>query len=170
MGRLQWVDHAVHEYQPGEDLDRFRLRGMNIRDLDRILELEEKTFPSPWSRAAFLNELLANEFSQSWVALDSQNKIVAYLVAWHIVDEIHIANIAVDPRVRRLGLGEWMMKVLLEEAKERGISIAHLEVRVSNEAAINLYKKLGFEIVGRRKNYYKEEQEDAILMSFVLHN
>lgn len=168
MSKLQWADHAVHEYQPGEDSERFRLRGMTIRDLDRVLQLEEKVFPSPWSREAFLNELLANEFSQAWVAIDSQNKVVAYLIAWHIVDEIHIANIAVDPHVRRQGLAEWMMKVLLDEAKERDISIAHLEVRVTNEAAIRLYKKLGFEIVGRRKNYYKEEQEDAILMSLVL--
>jgi len=163
----QWIDHVPNKFE-SQSGAIFYLRGMSFKDLDQVVALEKMIFPSPWSKQAFINELVLNTFAQTWVAVNRQNRVVLYLIAWHILDELHIANIAVSPEYRRQGLAQWTLTVLLQEAQKRGIKVAYLEVRVSNKAAIQLYKKFGFKVVGLREKYYKEENEDALLMSLDL--
>ena len=138
-------------------------RPMTEADIDQVFELEQQCFPTPWPRKSFEIEL-QNAFSFCYTLSDGA-KIVAYLIYWQVVDEIHIANIAVVDTLRGKGIATWMMKQVLQKARKNGCQVSYLEVRRSNAAAIHIYKKLGFEIVGVRKNYYSEQNEDALLMS-----
>ena len=128
--------------------------------MDQVLSIEAISFSSPWSRKSFESEL-KKEFSISLVAL-IDNEVVGYLIQWLVADEIHIANIAVHPEWRRHGIGETLLRKVIQENK--GFSWMGLEVRRKNRSARALYKKLGFREVGIRKNYYLQEREDAILM------
>jgi [ribosomal protein S18]-alanine N-acetyltransferase len=138
-----------------------RLRRFVESDLPQVLEIEQASFPLPWKAEFFLKEL-HNPNGWSWVA-EKEGTIVGYLCGWFVVDEGEILRVAVHPSYRRCGFG----KILLEEAMviagQRGVSTLHLEVRVSNRAAITLYQLRGFHEVGRRRRYY-ENGEDALLM------
>jgi ribosomal-protein-alanine N-acetyltransferase len=136
------------------------IRPMEKEDFDEILRIEETCFHTPWSRKSFEIEL-KKDISISLVA-DWDRVVAGYTIGWHIVDEIHIANLAVHPDYRNRGIGEHLIRNLLTHAEE--LSLAGLEVRRSNQAARMLYKKLGFEEIGIRANYYVKEREDAILM------
>ena len=151
-------------YEDPKGSGYFQLRPMRIKDVDTVCKLESDIFPSPWSKNAFETELLTNTFSESWV-MEKENHIVAYVIIWKVLDEIHIANIAVSLEYRGRGIAFWIMQKLLNDACHNGATRCDLEVRKSNKAAINLYKKLNFKIVGLRKNYYQSENEDALLMS-----
>lgn len=140
---------------------------MTVHDLDRVCELEVEIFSSPWSRRAFESELYADSYSRSFVVTQNR-RVIAYLVYWHVSGEIHIANIAVDPKYRRRGIASWIMSKLLKSSESKGIKIVHLEVRESNLPAIALYRKMGFRLVGKREKYYQIENEDALLMSLEL--
>lgn len=131
-------------------------------DLDEIMEIEQLSFTTPWSKYAFIHEI---EFPNSvFDVIKMDGKVVGYGGFWHIVDEAHISNIAVHPRYRRRGLGRKMLTHLLEQAVERGANKATLEVRRSNIAAQRLYDSFGFELIAVRKNYYVDEGEDALIM------
>jgi ribosomal-protein-alanine N-acetyltransferase len=140
-----------------------RLRPFVESDLPQVLEIEHASFPLPWKAEFFLKEL-HNPHGWSWVA-EKEGIIVGYLCGWFVVDEGEILKVAVHPSSRRCGVG----KVLLEEAMliagQREIRTLHLEVRVSNRAAITLYEICGFHEVGSRKRYY-EDGEDALLMKW----
>ncbi len=141
-------------------------RPMKIKDLDLIMEIEKKCFASPWSRKSFEKEL-EKKYGLSMVA-ESDSVVAGYLVAWLIVDEIHVANLAVHPDFRRQGIAEAMMRKLIHSS---GTFVwMGLEVRRSNTAARALYSKLGFLEVGIRKGYYQPDGEDAILMARELNN
>ena len=140
------------------------LQFMNEKDIVTVYEIERKVFPIPWTRKSFFNELENRNFNLSIVAV-VDSKIVGYIISYLIHDEVHICNVAVDPDFRRRQIGEIMVWGTLKICEEYNIEFAHLEVRKSNDAAIKLYKKFGFEIVGLRKNYYVRENEDALLMS-----
>jgi len=142
---------------------QIKIRPMLWEDIEQVYQLEKRIFAAPWSRASFEAELL-NRYSYSLV-VTNENVVVGYAVIWIFVDELHIANLAVKENWRGCGIASWLMNIIFSIAHENQIKIMHLEVRKSNEAAINLYKKFGFEIVGCRKNYYEKEKEDAILMS-----
>jgi ribosomal-protein-alanine N-acetyltransferase len=131
-------------------------------DLDDILKIEYLCFPTPWSMAAFLHEI---EFEKSiFKTLKIGGQLVGYGGFWHVLDEIHISNIAIHPDYQRRGLGTMLLTHLLEEAAARGALKASLEVRRSNIAAQRLYEGFGFRIVTLRKNYYADEHEDALVM------
>lgn len=140
------------------------LRRMVANDIERISELEAGIFASPWSSDSFYAELL-HQYSICLVAETEDLFIVAYTINWFIEDELHIANLAVDPQYRQLGIASWILDTLMNIAESIQTRIVHLEVRKSNLQAIKLYEKYGFEIVGMRKNYYEKENEDALLMS-----
>jgi len=133
------------------------------RDLPRILEIERLAFPSPWSLASFQRELTL-PFSRVMVALpDDRNSIVGFLCRWLIADECHVLNIAVHPESRRLGIGGVLITEAISEARGAGVGVVTLEVRRTNVAARQLYRKFNFEERRLRRHYYGPG-EDAIIM------
>ncbi|MFS0784414.1 ribosomal protein S18-alanine N-acetyltransferase [Bacillus sp. 1P06AnD] len=138
-------------------------RPMTVGDLDEIILLEHACFTLPWSREAFYNELNQNQFAHYTVLVDS-GKIVGYCGAWLVIDEAHITNIAILPEYRGRGLGEELLRYMMDACRARQIERMTLEVRVSNTPAKSLYRKLGFIEGAIRKNYYSDNQEDAIVM------
>lgn len=150
-------------YQAG-----FRLRPMRSEDVPEVHALEEDIFPTPWSLKSYRFEVEHNPASEPLVveARDGRSgvSIAAYIVPWLLVDEVHIANIAVAPRFRRLGLARRLLQHVLRRAARAGACSASLEVRAGNGAAQALYRGMGFEVVGRRKRYYRDNGEDALLM------
>ncbi len=140
------------------------IRKMILNDLKQVVEIDRASFSLPWPERSFRFELEENLASRSWVAeLDKQ--IVGMVVAWFIVDEIHIATIATHPDFRRRGIGRDLLLHTLQSAKEEGAITSFLEVREGNIYAQEMYRKFGFVEDGRRKGYYKDNGEDAILMS-----
>lgn len=139
------------------------IRLMEERDLDAIMEVEKQCFTLPWSREAFYNELHQNRFAH-YLVLEEDDNVIGYCGAWLVVDEAHITNIAVLPAYQGRGLGKVLLSSMIEECKLRAIERMTLEVRESNLVAQSLYKKLGFVEGAIRKNYYSDNQEDAIVM------
>lgn len=138
-----------------------KIRKMAVEDVGAIHEIETLCFPDPWSEEAFLAELSGRN-PAFYLVGEIEGKVAGYAGLWRILEEGHITNVAVHPDYRRLHLGELLVANLLRENLQEGVRDFTLEVRVSNEAAIRLYQKFGFEVAGRRKNYYKTE--DALIM------
>ena len=139
------------------------IRLMEERDLDAIMEVERQCFTLPWSREAFYNELHQNRFAH-YLILEEDNKVIGYCGAWLVVDEAHITNIAVLPAYQGRGLGKVLLSSMIKECMLQAIKRMTLEVRESNLVAQSLYKKSGFVEGAIRKNYYSDNQEDAIVM------
>jgi len=137
---------------------------MKRADVDAVLEIERRAFESPWQRAHFLHEILDNRIALNRVVTHGE-RIVGYACVWCVSGELKINNIVVADPHRRRGLGRWILRAMLDEGRRRGCESATLEVRPSNIGAIELYRSHGFVEVGRRKNYYSAEGEDAILMT-----
>lgn len=140
----------------------FRFELLQKTHIPAILEIENRTNSAPWSERSFLNEL-DNPHGIFLVAFD-EGKIVAYGGVWLVIDEAHITTVAVDDSKRRQGIGERLMRELLKRAKERGMVCSTLEVRAGNAPAVALYEKLGYQVTARRKNYYPDNNEDALVM------
>ncbi len=139
---------------------------LTAEDLDEVLAIERASFPTPWSRGAFLYELKQNPVARCWVARGSASapRVLAYLCLWEIPPEIHITNLAVHPLWRRQGIARFLLGTILEDARRRQLTAAFLEVRPTNIEARSLYEDLGFQVVGRRRGYYVDTGEDALLM------
>jgi len=137
---------------------------MSDSDLQQVYEIERQCFTAPWSIDSFRYEL-SNKMTILLVASLNEH-IIGYVCLRTIVDVTHLLNIAVLPRFRRHGIGSGLLERAIEELKcsQHGSRFLTLEVRESNLAAINLYKKFGFGVIGRRKGYYHSPNEDAILM------
>lgn len=132
-------------------------------DLDRIMEIEEATFTTKWSRDAFEQELNRNVLAHYLVG-EVDGYIVGYGGIWLIIDEGHITNIAVEEDYRGLGVGNIILEGLIELSRNNFIKALTLEVRKSNEVARSLYSKYGFTNKGVRRNYYRDDGEDALIM------
>ncbi|MEX2162088.1 MAG: ribosomal protein S18-alanine N-acetyltransferase [Anaerolineales bacterium] len=146
---------------------KFKLRRMRAADIDQVFQLEQRIFPIPWTRRSYEFELTQNPASEQWVveAHDARVwQVVAYSVCWLLGEEVHIANLAVASRFRRQGLARRLLTHVLQRAAEKGMHSATLEVRAGNRAAQALYEEFGFHEVGRRKRYYSDNREDALLM------
>ena len=131
-------------------------------DLDDVQEIERACFPTPWSKAAFINEI---HFERSiFKTLKIGSRLIGYGGFWLVLDGIHISNIAIHPDYQRQGFGRMLLTHLLEEAVARGASQASLEVRRSNMAALKLYGEFGFKVITVRNNYYQDTKEDALVM------
>ena len=130
---------------------------------DDILKIEKSSFLSPWSQNAFMEEL-AREVS-CLRALIIDGEVSAYICFWMFAGEIHVMNIAVHPKRRRQGLGRYLLSKMLEEGNSKGVKEAWLEGRPSNFIARLLYQKMGFTETYRRPRYYRDTNEDAIVMS-----
>lgn len=140
------------------------IRPMTADDLETVIDIDQRAFSLPWPPRAFSEEL-RRETSLCLVATNSTNTIVGFLVAWVIIDELHIATIATDPAHQRQGIARQLLQHALADAIQRGLLSALLEVRETNTAAITLYRRFGFAEVGRRPHYYRDTGEAAILMT-----
>lgn len=127
-----------------------------------ILAIEAKTNTAPWSERSFQNEL-SHERGVFLVAI-GDGDVVGYGGVWLVIDEAHITTVAVSPEHQRQGIGSRLMIELLDRAKAAGMTCSTLEVRASNDTAIRLYERLGYHIAARRKSYYPDNREDAIVM------
>jgi ribosomal-protein-alanine N-acetyltransferase len=140
-----------------------KIRLMTQEDIDAVLMVENASFPTPWSRSAFVSELGNVGFSRYYVA-EKDSQIVGYAGMWIILDEAHITNIAVHPHWRGQKIGEALLCRILEDAVLASCIGVTLEVRISNDIAQNLYQKYGFTAEGLRKGYYTDNNEDAVIM------
>jgi ribosomal-protein-alanine N-acetyltransferase len=159
---------------------------MRLRDISEVMEIERVSFSSPWSARSYRYELLENDLSHYFVVRRRHPKeprlsllarigrtlgggirppVLGYSGFWLMVGEAHVSTIAVQPNWRRRGLGELLLVAMLDQAVEIEADIATLEVRVSNIVAQNLYHKYGFRQVGLRRRYYRDSNEDALIMS-----
>jgi ribosomal-protein-alanine N-acetyltransferase len=140
------------------------IRRMTVEDVPAAHELDVSSFSLPWPERSLRFEVTDNPAARCWAAeLDS--RLVGMLVLWMIVDEAHIATIATHPDYRRQGIAKRLLVKALEFAQTEGARSALLEVRAGNRAAQEMYRKFGFEVVGRRERYYKDNYEDAVLMT-----
>lgn len=174
----------MSDYRP-----RVVLRSMTLADIDEVVVLDKLSFPTPWPARTYRYELVNNERSTmlvlehddptvrsrngnglgSWLkrfsgeTLSPRN-LVGYAGMWHIADEAHISTIAVHPDWRGNKLGELLLWSMIRRAIQKDARLVTLEVRVNNDVAQNLYRKYGFEVMGRRKGYYRDNGEDAYMM------
>ncbi len=135
---------------------------MTVEDIDTVHVIEVTSFSVPWSKNLFL-ETLEDTNNKLYVA-EADGEIAGYIDLWCILDEATISNIAVSEKVRRQGVAALLMEHALGAAKEIGMTAVTLEVRASNEPAIKLYERFGFESAGVRPDYYEKPREDAIIM------
>ncbi|PKM83447.1 MAG: ribosomal-protein-alanine N-acetyltransferase [Firmicutes bacterium HGW-Firmicutes-14] len=131
--------------------------------LDGVLEIENQSFPTPWSRTAFFHEITGNDFAYYIVAL-ADGQVAGYAGMWVILDEGHITTVAVHPAYRRQKVGSRLLSELINESRKRGCIKMTLEVRPSNANARKMYEKAGFVSYGIRPGYYSDTGEDALIM------
>ena len=146
------------------ELDTVNIKPMSKKDLDGVIEIESKTYGTHhWSKESFMNEL-NNELAYYYSLYTSDGYLAGYAGTWHVLDEAHITNISVHPDYRRKKVGESLLHTAIEDCYKNGIKYITLEVRVSNIKAIGLYEKYGFKSLGTRKQYYQDNNEDALIM------
>ncbi len=138
------------------------IRPLRLDDLDAIERIEQRAYPTPWSRSMFAPEL-AKPTSISLGAFDGDH-LVGYMINARYVDAWHVMNVAIDPNHRRRGIATALIERLFELTRDDERRGYTLEVRVSNEGAIRLYARLGFEARGVRRGYYTDIREDALIM------
>ena len=150
------------------------LERMTEHDLLEVVEIEDISNLSPWGWDAYHLELQCAEASLMLVAripapnAGGHNSIVGFIVARQMAGEIHVNNVAVRPEARRLGVGQSLLRAVLAWGREHESTQAVLEVRAENTVAQKLYQACGFEVIGRRRRYYKAPVEDALLMAVSL--
>lgn len=141
---------------------------MTPADLDEVVAIERASFAMPWTRDQFEREI-ENPISYSYTLMvrdeKGKEKLGAYIIFWIVYDEAHILDIAVRPGLRRRGIATWLFEKVVTMLRQAYVRGAFLEVRKSNRAAIELYRKFGFKESYERKNYYGDE--DALVMTLV---
>lgn len=140
------------------------IRRMTLDDIEQVVAIDRVSFSLPWPERSFRFEVTDNPAARAWVA-ESNGKIVGMIVVWLLVDEAHIATIATHLDYRRQGIAGRLLTHALQFMMGEGAQSAVLEVRESNTTAQEMYRKYGFEESGRRPRYYKDNDEDAILMT-----
>ncbi|SFB86891.1 ribosomal protein S18-alanine N-acetyltransferase [Massilia yuzhufengensis] len=142
---------------------------MTAGDVDEVHALECSVFPHPWSRANFSDSLASGY--DAWVARDAQGALAAYYLLMYAVDEAHLLDVAVAAGSQRQGLGRHLLDRIGARAKSQGMESILLEVRPTNERALEVYRRYGYREIGRRKGYYPAhagQREDAIVMRIAL--
>ena len=138
------------------------VREMTVSDLAQVMVIENENFSKPWTDKGFLSFLL--RYDTLFLVAEENDKIIGFAGVIMVLDEAELTNVAVMKSHQKQGVGRLLIESLMKLISECGIEILHLEVRVSNDKAISLYRRIGFEEVGIRYNYYEEPREDAILM------
>lgn len=139
------------------------IRRMDEKDVASVHAIEDEVFSLPWSEKSFSDAMKKEE--NIYLVAEEDGEILGYAGAWGVFGEADITNMCVSPLHRRKGVGDALMKKLILEGRKAGINIFFLEVRESNETAINLYKRNGFIQVGVRKNFYEKPVENGLVMS-----
>ncbi len=142
------------------------LRAMTQDDIERVLIVEKSTFENPWTKNNFLDEFKNSDLSLQYV-LEIDGLVIGFIIIWIVMDECHLANIAIHPDFQKRGYAQTLMNEVFQIAKKKNCKKVMLEVRKSNIPAIKLYEKNKFHKVGERKDYYHDgfmNAEDAILM------
>ena len=143
-------------------MGRLTFRAMTTEDADAVAEIEEKSFAMPWKRDDFWREA-QNELA-TYIVGELDGKIVAYAGAWVSFNQAEVMSVAVVPELRGQGVGTILFGELIQAVKARGATAITLEVRPSNTAAIKLYQSFGLKSGGRRRGYYLDNGEDALIM------
>jgi len=149
----------------------WRLAEIDHADLDPILAIEQRSFRWPWGRLSFEGELSnckARHYAVKPEGRSAGDEVLAYAFLHLAAAEVHLLKVAVTPAWRGQGMASWLLARCFDLCVAQGARSAHLEVRSSNIPAVELYRKLGFETVGRRPKYYSDTKEDALLMSKIL--
>lgn len=145
------------------------IRRMQVSDLEQVRAIDRLSFSLPWPERAYEIELRENQNSIPLVAEKaapgSEPLVVGVVVAWMVLDEVHIATLSVHPEHRGQGISRALLAHAIEEGLQRGAVLATLEVRAGNLAAQALYQRFGFKVVGDRPRYYQDNQEDALIMT-----
>ncbi len=166
----------------------YKVEPMQTSDVQEVMAIERLCFPTPWPMGAYRFEIRHNPRAYYFVArpqgegmvqpeeprggllarfrsTDQRPPIVGYGGFWCSAREAHISTIAVHPRLRRKGIGQLILMAMIEKARNLGADHITLEVRASNLVAQNLYRKYGFQVLGRRRKYYSDSKEDAVVMA-----
>jgi ribosomal-protein-alanine N-acetyltransferase len=161
------MSKPIEQLRTGMDLqnqtDPITFRHANLSDLDAILKIEQSSFPAPWPRSVIAGEIDGRSWSRVTIATHDDT-LLGYIVYWIITTEVHLLNLAVDPIWRRNGIAKKLMAYLIETSQSDSLAEILLEVRLSNLAAKNLYRQLGFEEIAIRPKYYSDNLEDALVM------
>lgn len=148
--------------------EKFTIRRMTVSDLEQVTAIDKMSFTLPWPDRSFRYEVVENQAGRPWVVEVEENgerRVAALAVIWLILDEAHLATIAVHPAYRRRGIAQKLLAEALLSAYEEGARKVFLEVRRGNTAAQVMYSTFGFEVDGVRPRYYADNHEDALLMS-----
>jgi ribosomal-protein-alanine N-acetyltransferase len=143
-----------------------RLRAARVSDVDAVLAIEQASFGDPWSRSAFVE--LLDDPRVCFLIADRGGAVQGYVVAWFVLDEGEIGNLAVAYDARRQGAGALLLDGAMRAARDADVQALYLEVRDSNVAARALYASRGFVEVGRRRDYYRRPREDALVLRLPL--
>ena len=154
---------SAQRVREGSAEDSVKIVAASRSDIDAVLDLEIAAFADPWMRAAF-EAALKERHARFRVAHAADGSLLGYVVAWFVLDEGEIANLAVVPAARRRGVAKALLEAIIAEARESRVSRLFLEVRESNAAARALYAEQGFLPVARRARYYRKPVEDAIVL------
>jgi ribosomal-protein-alanine N-acetyltransferase len=150
-----------------ENQASLHVKPMRPEDLDRVLDIEQRSYSEPWTRDMFIDELFEKWFSHTVVLrLWPSTNLVGYSCFWILETELHLLNLAIDPAWRGRGFGNRLLQWILAGGKKERASNVYLEVRLSNHGAIRLYEKNGFQRFSQRKNYYNNPQEDALILKY----
>lgn len=148
-----------------EGMIKVRIRKAVQEDVKTLAALDARCFASPWSEKSFEDDVVKNPLAFYLVAETDEGEIAGYVGVWLIVDEGHITNVAVSPDYRRQGIAKAVLAKMFETCeRDWGIRAFTLEVRPSNDPALALYRSFGFLEMGRRKGYYEDNGEDALIM------
>lgn len=151
--------------KPETPWEHARFSMMRVTDVEDVVAVERDAYPFPWTRGNFLDSL--DSGYEAWVLRDSQDRLLAYFLLMYVVEEVHLLNITVRPDVQGQGLGSKLLDKVMALARDATMPAVLLEVRPSNQHALSVYRHLGFEQIGMRKNYYPAAgaaREDAIVM------
>jgi ribosomal-protein-alanine N-acetyltransferase len=144
-------------------MNNLTIETMKRAHIPGIVDIEQRVFKTPWTDEMFVQELEANRLTMSYVVLD-ESRMIGYMIAWLLRQEVHLVNIAVEPSRQRSGIGRFMLRYLFDLAAQAKRRFVTLEVRESNESAICLYESFGFKRIGVRPHYYEEDGENAVVM------
>ncbi len=154
---------------PASEATALQFAVMRVTDVDEVTRVENDAYPFPWTRGNFLDSL--DSGYDAWVLRESGGRLAGYFLLMPVVDEMHLLNITVRPDLQGQGLGSRLMGKVRERAAAAGMASILLEVRPSNEHALAVYRHIGFDQIGVRKNYYPAaagSREDAIVMRLPL--
>jgi ribosomal-protein-alanine N-acetyltransferase len=136
--------------------------------LPAMLDLERRAYSHPWSEASLREALVSPDRFLCLAGRSAAGELVGYGIFQIVADELHVHNVAVEPGARRQGLARALLLEALTRARQAQVRVAHLEVREGNKAALALYSGLGFQMAGRRADYYDDPREDALLLTLAL--